>query len=880
MNTLELQAAQVLREREQNTHHFEKWKSAIAEQEKKSDGSNAGASGQWKKAILQRIVESTQQEITNPEWGRHGAATLAIKRCLNISLTHKIDRKTKEKIVEEQPDNNYFDLEVATFITLQMMLDNALRPEMSETIMDKATGNHRVCHPAVDMDALFRKVGERIELEVSFNFINACFPNYFRAIDKSCTTRESGVRSSSHNWRFNMKRAMRAKADNLRAEGNYKEAEMFEWKPFGQDARHVGAWLVTRCIKYGQVQRGNHEPFDIFQVVKRQLTPRKKKSFVTLTPQAFADRKQFEERHKPWITADQPMLCPPADADDDHYGHWLLAAQLSTPSEYKGELRTSQLMLDYINRLQNVPYKVNPFVLAVMTKLDEVNQGLGKFQPHCYVEPASVAQSLGLVGDYEDNSIAISRMDKEVLKQARREVAAKHEVEIARVNNGRQSKLILQSTKELATHDRFYYPYQWDFRGRAYCRCNTAPQPQGTDYSKAAIKFAIEQPLDSSSKRYMSIELANNAGKDKVSFGERVEWVTNNLSKIKLVATMMDDDGHFSEALSFLRTLSEPWQFLAAAEEYYHCFVVKDRTTTSLRCGVDMSCSAAGIHAGWKRDKAAAELVNVTPGSKPADLYLTVWKQLMEVNQKAGSPIRPDLLQQWTDEGYGRKAAKKMIMVFQYSAGLPKQMAEFKEIHNDEDFPSHLRLTEPEITALWTLWTKATSAVMSVDTVIKWFQERVKEIHKQGKTQVLIPNATGAVQVMKYPLYDLKRVKSFHNGQLTFREPTGEADLKGWKKAILANATHMVDAALLSIALHDFDCSFSTVHDAAYCYANDSMTQMLSRLKQGYKQAVEFNIWDEFRRINGLDPNDPTTSFPTTDTLHLDEVLDSDYLFA
>jgi len=169
---------------------------------------------------------------------------------------------------------------------------------------------------------------------------------------------------------------------------------------------------------------------------------------------------------------------------------------------------------------------------------------------------------------------------------------------------------------------------------------------------------------------------------------------------------------------------------------------------------------------------------------------------------------------------------------------------------------------------------------MSVDTVIKWFQERVKEIHKQGKTQVLIPNATGAVQVMKYPLYETKRVKSFHNGQLTFREPTGEADLKGWKKAILANATHMVDAALLSIALHDFDCSFSTVHDAAYCYCNSSMTEMLNRLKFGYKQAVEFNIWDEFRRINGLDPNDPTTSFPTTDTLHLDEVLDSDYLFA
>lgn len=881
MNDTELQAAQILRERNQNSQQFKKWKDELDLQQKKSDGSNIPIAGQWKKAVLDRIVHNTQKEIEDPEWNRNSEATLAIKRCLNISLTHKIDRKTKEKIVEAAPVQNYFELDVAVFITLQMMLDNAMRPEFSTTINDKGTGKERVCHPKIDQDALFRNVGERVELEVSFNFVNACFPNYFRALDKSCKTNSNtNVKASSANWRFNMKRAMKKKAEALRAAGDYETAEQFEWKPFGSDARHIGAWLVTRCIKYAQVQFRGGEPYDLFQVVKRQITPRKKKSFVTLTEQAFADKQAFAEKHREWIKTDQPMLCPPVSADGDHYGHWLLAENLSHPAEHKGELRISTLMVDYINRLQSVPYKINPFVLAVMDQLAESNQGLGKFQPHRYEEPATVSQSLGLSGDYETNTEAIYTMDKEVVRQARHKRAVEIEEQLNKVNAGRQSKVILESAKDLSQYDRFYYPYQWDFRGRAYCRCMTSPQPQGTDYSKAAIKFADEQPLDSQSKRYLSIELANNAGKDKVSFGERVEWVTNNLSKICLVATMLQPEGDFSQAISFLKTLPEPWQFLAAADEYYHCFIAKDRQTTSLRCGVDMSCSAAGIHAGWKRDRASAELVNVTPGSKPADLYLNVWKELLAVNQKEGCPIRPDLLDTWTELGLGRKVAKKMIMVFQYSAGLPKQMQEFREVHESEDFPSHLRLNEAEVTALWKLWTKATSAVMSVDTVIKWFQERVKEIYANGKTEVLIPNATGAVQVMKYPLYELRRVKSFHNGQLTFREPTGEADLKAWKKAVLANATHMVDAALLSIALHDFDCSFSTVHDAAYCYGNSSMTQMLSRLKGGFKQAVEFNIWDEFRKINGLDHTDPTTAFPTTDTLDLDEVLDSDYLFA
>ena len=408
----------------------------------------------------------------------------------------------------------------------------------------------------------------------------------------------------------------------------------------------------------------------------------------------------------------------------------------------------------------------------------------------------------------------------------------------------------------------------------------TSPQPQGTDYSKAAIKFAIEQPLErNTSIRYISIELANNAGKDKVSFSERIDWVANHQKEIILVATMMEPNGRFSDAISFLESLPEPWQFMAAADEYYHCFIKKDRHTTSLRCGVDMSCSAAGIHAGWKLDADAAEVVNVTPGARPQDLYLKVWRKLLEVNKSYHTPIRPYILDKWTDQGIGRKVAKKMIMVFQYSAGLPKQMQEFKAIHDDDEFPSELRLTEDEVTTLWKIWSKATSAVMSVDTVIDWFQKRVVEIYKSGKTEVLIPNATGAVQVMRYPLYELRRVKSFHNGQLTFREETGEADVKAWKRSILANATHMCDSAILVKALKDFDCSFSTVHDAAYCYATGSMTQMLDRLKDGFKQAVEFNIWDEFRTINGL-PVDANTDFPKTNTLKLKSVLDSDYLFA
>ena len=208
--------------------------------------------GNWKQYVFDPILEGIKKEIADPEFHRHGEATRAVERCLRIPVTYKIDRKTKEKIVQPQPEKNFFDLEVGVFMTLQVMLDNAMRPEMKEVIIDKNSGQDHVCYPAVDQNKLFKKVGDLIELEIAFNFVKECFPRYFQVIDEMCAGGEDDKpRSSSTYWRYNMKRAIKHKADELRAEGNHKEAELLEWKPFGSESRLVGNWLVTRCIKYG-----------------------------------------------------------------------------------------------------------------------------------------------------------------------------------------------------------------------------------------------------------------------------------------------------------------------------------------------------------------------------------------------------------------------------------------------------------------------------------------------------------------------------------------------------------------------------------------------------------------------------------------------------
>ena len=867
----ELAAKQIQREQELNDRAYKKWKRELEEQEKKSDGSNTPYARKFKHMYFDEIVKGLQSEIDEPTRIRSSHATAVIKRCLGLNLTYKKNKYTGEKEIQPSDErSNYFDLDLAVFVALQIILDNAMSPPMKEKMVDKKTGQEKVVYPAVDRSNLIDKIAKRVEQQIYFKYVEKCFPEYFADIDKFCSGGDDRPRSSSFYWRYNMMRALKRKGEELRKEGRITEAEAMEWKPFGADRKHIGSWLLSGCLKYGS---------DLFEEHTKQIEGNQKAVYVVLTDAAERWKDHYIAQQKKWCFDDLPMLCVPVEATNEHFGSWILSADLLKPQEHKGELRTSPLYLEYINRLQSVPYKVNPFITQLLSYLYNRNLKLGKFVPHIYQKPIDLAQAIGVVrrGDYEQEGKEL-RAKEEEFRQAKKNWSNEHARQLMKVEKGRRSRQVYNILNDLQKLDRFYYPHMWDFRGRAYCLCKTSPEPQGTDYQKAAIMFAEPQPIDEHTKFWLCVEIANNAGKDKVSFGERVEWVIQNIEDIKMIATMFEKDNE-QQALSYLEGIDKPFQFAAACEEFYRIFITRERTTTTIRCGVDMSCSAAGIHAGWKLDAADAEAVNITPSNTPQDLYLRVWNRLLEVNRSYPvPPIRTTLLDEWTKLGYGRNVAKKMIMVFQYSAGLRKQMSEFYKIHDEID--ESLQMNRDEIKSLWKLWEQTTQSSMSVDSVIGWFQDRVKEIYDMGKKEVLIPNAAGAVQVMKYPEYERPReVRSFHNGRFTERKPTGKPDLRAWKRAITANATHMTDSAIMVIALHDFEYSFSTIHDAAHTYATGAMNTMLDRLKEGYIQAVGMDIWDRFRELNGL-PIEPATDFPKSNTLDLEVVRDSQYIFA
>lgn len=168
----------------------------------------------------------------------------------------------------------------------------------------------------------------------------------------------------------------------------------------------------------------------------------------------------------------------------------------------------------------------------------------------------------------------------------------------------------------MADKPQFFYPHQFDFRGRAY-PIPTHLNHQGADPARGLLEFAeARDAADSRDELY--IEAANCYGLDKVPFRDRIAWAKDHERQI--LASAKDPIG-----TEFWRHADEgregacdgkPWQFLAA------CMAIADPAKAAhLPVKRDGTCNGLQHYAALGRDPEEARLVNLAPGDKPEDVY-------------------------------------------------------------------------------------------------------------------------------------------------------------------------------------------------------------------------------------------------------------------
>jgi len=607
--------------------------------------------------------------------------------------------------------------------------------------------------------------------------------------------------------------------------------EVIQWQSWGKANRvKLGGWLLS-CVcevsgwfeKVPVRGKGNYiVPTELFMTVKDQ---------VMYNAELFCPLA--------W-----PMLIEPNDWTTEKPGGYLLneimkgheMVRKSGSSHIQGERPIA-----FLNKIQKVAYTLNPFIVEVSEILEKSGREVGKFKPiteHPHpVKPVDIAENI------------------EARKKYRREETERNDLQAQEFRKSCRTRMVMETVDRFKNKEKFYIPWSFDYRGRVY------PIPafltvQSTDWEKSLIRFADESFMDDEAERWIRFQVSTCYGLDKETLDDRLAWTYENEWLIERVAT--DPIGNLPD----WEGAEEPWQFLAACEEMYHCVIKRDRISTGLPIAIDATCSGLQILAGLAKDKSTAQLVNVLPSDKPQDAY--------KVIAETSKPNIPDNVAAHWD----RKCTKRTVMTIPYNAKPFSNRSYIKEALKekgiDVDKDSLTLIVQAVRDSMHTI-------VPGPMAVMKWIEDKVREALKRGEKELEWETPSGFV--VKQSLYkaEMERITLQVLGQCNMRVPVGDSedvDVARHKAATAPNLIHSLDASLLCLSALDFNHPIALIHDSVLCRATD-MSELSRIVREKYMHLfAEHDYLTDFANQIGAESEPPIIG-----DLKPESVIESTYFF-
>ena len=566
-----------------------------------------------------------------------------------------------------------------------------------------------------------------------------------------------------------------------------------KWEPWSTSVRvKLGAWLLD-CIMESS---GWFEKMPIRE-------GRKTITYVLPTAEFLDIKDAVMNEAELFSPLTWPMIVEPNDWSNHEKGGYILNEVMeghdlirkTNPFPIQGETP-----LAFINKIQKVGYRLNPFTSRVASELQQAGISVGKFLPilHYDLPPKPP--------DIEENY--------DSRKKYRRERAKVENLQKNEFRRSCRTRMTMQAVERFKDVERFYIPWSFDYRGRAY-PIPAFLTPQDTDFGKSLIRFSDESYLNEEAKEWLAFQVATTYGQDKDTWDERQQWVLDHISLIENVAKdPIDNIGSWEGA-------SEPWQFLAACDEYYHCVIIGSRQTTGLAVATDATCSGLQILAGLARDQDTAKLVNVLPSSRPQDAYAKI--------AETSLPNIPKILHQYWD----RKCCKRVVMTIPYNAKPFSNRTYIRDALKDKGF----EIDKDDLTIVVQAVRDAMHLVVPGPmSVMRWIEDEVSKAIKRGATELEWVTPSGFVvkqRIMKKKV-EVIELKLLGRCQLKVAtDDTNEIDKNRHKAATAPNLIHSLDASLLHLTVQDFDNPIALIHDSVLCRATD-MSELSKIVRQKY----------------------------------------------
>lgn len=597
----------------------------------------------------------------------------------------------------------------------------------------------------------------------------------------------------------------------------------------------VGGWLVDRLAE----ATGWVGTKTLVKGAKRAQT------ILTYSPDFLAAKEALLEQAEAFAACLWPMLCEPNDWTPDQKGGYLtndlrkLNRLVRTRFQRRCSVERDSQALAMLNRLQKVPYRINPEILRVANFCMEHRYTVGKFRAEEPTPPPPKPDPWEEAS--EEEQIAYRRARTEI-EDNNAALAQK---------NYRTTECLFVANKY--KDDTFWVPWSFDFRGRVY-PIPTSLSPQGTDFDKSLIYFDEEGPIN---EWWLAFQVATTWGLDKAPMEERITWTKTNHELIEMIAS--NPEG----TISTWSGAEEPWCFLASAIEYYHCVITKTKETSGLPVSVDATCSGLQHLSALALDKTAAEMVNVVPTPKPSDGYAIV-------AEKAKEQLPEHLHQHIT-----RKVTKRTVMTTPY--GVTENSA--RDYIRQE--LKGVELEKGELQAIVkAIYRYAVRGVFAGPCrSMEFIQKAAGEVIKSGRESIEWVTPSGFPVVQEYRKDDCERVNTKLLGQRIqthLLKPFEERqiDLNKARTAAAPNLVHSLDAALLHLVFAEWDRPFTVIHDCVLGRSCD-MDEMGEAIRDKFVEIYSQPILKDWAAQLGVDFDESVMQ----NTLDINDVQQSAYFF-
>ena len=562
-----------------------------------------------------------------------------------------------------------------------------------------------------------------------------------------------------------------------------------------------------------------------------------------------------------------------------------------------------------VNAMQDTAWRINTKVLDVALYFWEIGNGSAGLPTREEPEHPLCPVCGGIV---ENNHACFKNgKNSEKLVYWKKEMRKYYNSLTVLYSKRFQTAEILHIAQLFRNEKAIYFPYQLDFRGRAYA-VPVFLNPQGCALAKSLLEFAEGMPIDTpEAEEWFYIHGANLFGEDKISFSERCQWVEKNHDKIIASASNPLDNRWWCSA-------DDPFSFLAWCFEYKGYKEQGANFLSHCCISMDGSCNGLQHFSAMLRDEIGGKSVNLVPQEKPADIYSDVAEKVREKVEKIYNDpnINPEekrLAKQWLDWGITRKITKRAVMIVPYS-GTEMAAREYilDAIYEQDEALAQAALDGIDIenkqipwkTAYekWDaknfiaplVWEAINETVIAARAAMDWLQKVAKLASEEG-LPIVWETPTGFPVLQAYPNTRSRRVKTCVREETLYfylqerpNEITKDIDKIRQKNAIAPNLIHSLDASVMMLTIEACKAkginSFGMIHDSYGTHAKMA-SDMAKILRQVFISLYEsHDILSEFegfiKDILPKDRHQDIPAKPSKGNLDLNLIQQSKYFFA